>query len=115
MREPARIFFSLHRTTEKDDAQARLSALRRRLRTGGKVLGVIQALGRLLGTTSARTAQARNTELAIASMGKTVRSSAKNVAGIRVAPGTERWQKPRSTQIDAAVGREGYRCSQTST
>ena len=50
-----------------------------------------EGLGRLLvlGTTCARTAQARDTELGIASLDKTVRSSSQNVAGIRVAPGTE--------------------------
>ena len=31
MREPARTFFSLHRTSKRDDAQTRLSALRRKL------------------------------------------------------------------------------------
>ena len=48
------------------------------------------------------------------SMCKTVRNSPKEFPGIGVAESTERWKEQRSTQIDAAAGREGDRCPQTS-
>ena len=68
------------------------------VRADGEVLGEMRAPGRPLGTTLARASQARNTELGIASMDKTVRSTSKNVVGIRVAPGTGSWQKPRGVR-----------------
>ena len=66
--EPARIFFSPHRTTKRDDAQARL-ALRRKLLFER---ADTRTLGRLLGVTPARASQAQHTEMAIAPMDKTV-------------------------------------------
>ena len=119
MREPARTFFSLHRTS-RDDAKRRRSALRHKLvgasnpqRTDGKVSGNIRALGRLLGTTLARAAQASEFELAIASMVETSCSSSTDVAGNGATQSSERWPKPRNTQIDTAARREGCRGSKT--
>ena len=102
MREPARTFFSLHRTSKKDDAKRRLSALRRKLVSEqatrreqmGKFLGDIWAPGRLLRTTPARAAQALDFELATAPMDETIRSSSKNVVGNGVAQIAEREPKP---------------------
>ena len=73
-----------------------------------------RALGRPLRTTLARTAQAHDVELALAPMGTTVRSNQKDLPGIGAAQSTERWKKPRSTQIDAAAREEGDRSPPTS-
>ena len=70
---------------QRDDAQTRLSALRCKLfseqATRREQMGVARAPGRLLGTSPARTAQAHDFELAIASMDENVRSSSKHFAG----------------------------------
>ena len=110
MREFARIFFSLDRTSKhtmhkRDCRHCAASWFLNKRRADN----IWESSGRHAGTWETTlddicTAQAHDLELAIAPMGKTVRSSPKDFPGIGAALSTERWKNRRSTQIDAAVG-----------